>query len=140
VPSARPLLWLHAYASAVETREDAERALAELPAFGPVPDFTPYFPGDAYVGATYFLAGRVDDALPYLERAAYSCAALESPIEHTRAQRTLGDPLAQVGRHEQACAAWSVVLSRWGAARPRSITADEVRVRAVSEGCALPPE
>jgi serine/threonine-protein kinase len=135
VPSSRPFLWLHAYATAVETSQDAERALAELPAFGSVPTFTPYFPGDAYVGTTYLRAGHVAEALPYLERAAHGCGALESPIEHTRAQLALGEALASNGRHDEACAAWNVVRSRWGMARPRSVTAEDARARAAAEGC-----
>ncbi len=136
VPKAlQPFVWLHGYATAVETRQDAERALAEQPAFGPIPPFTPYTLGDAYVGTTFFLAGRAAEALPYLRRAAHSCLAIESPFEHTQAQLLLGQALGEAGRHDEACAAYGVVLSRWGRARPRSVTAERARALAATEGC-----
>jgi serine/threonine-protein kinase len=136
VPKAmQPFVWLHGYATAVETRQDAERALAEQPAFGPIPPFTPYALGDAYVGTTYFLAGHVGEALPYLQRAAHSCLAIESPYEHTQVQLLLGQALGQAGRHDEACRAYGVVLSRWGSARPRSVTAERARSLAAVEGC-----
>jgi serine/threonine-protein kinase len=140
VPAAmRPFVWLHGFATAIETREDAERALAEQPAYGPIPTFTPYMLGDAYVGRAFFLAGRTAEALPYLERAARSCLAVESPFEHTQIQLTLGQALARVGRHDEACAAYGVVQSRWGAARPRSVTAEKARALSAAEGCRKGP-
>ncbi len=134
-PAERPFVWLHGYASAVETQKDADGALAVQAGYGPIPTFTPHVLGDAFVGTTFFLAGRTAEALPYLERAARSCVAVESPVEHTRVQLTLGQALAQVGRQAEACAAYGVVLARWGAARPRSVTADRARALAVAEGC-----
>jgi serine/threonine-protein kinase len=134
-PVRRPFVWLHGFATAVETPKDAERALAVQPDYGPIPPFTPHLLGDAFVGSTFFLAGRTAEALPYLERAARSCVAVESPIEHTQVQLTLGQALGQVGRHDEACAAYGVVLSRWGAARARSVTADKARALAATEGC-----
>jgi len=139
MPAAqRPFVWLHGYATAIETRADAERALAELPRWGPIPTFTPYLLGDAYAGRAFFLAGRTPEALPYLERAARSCLAVESPFEHTQVQLDLGQALGQVGRHDEACASYGVVLARWGAARPRSVSADKARALAAAEGCARP--
>ena len=136
MPATRqPFVWLHGYASAVETRQDAEQALAAQPAFGPIPPFTPRTLGNAYIGTTFFLAGRTAEALPYLERAAGSCLAIESPYEHTQVQLLFGQALGQVGRHDEACKAYGVLLSRWGAARPRSVTADRARVLAAAEGC-----
>jgi serine/threonine-protein kinase len=134
----RAFVWLHGYATAIETRADAERALAELPHWGAIPTFTPYLLGDAYVGRVFFLAGRTAEALPYLERAARSCLAVESPFEHTQVQLDLAQVLGQVGRREEACSAYGVVLSRWGAARPRSVTADRARALAAAEGCPKP--
>jgi hypothetical protein len=36
---------------------------------------------------------------------------------------------------EGACAAYKVVLDRWGHAKPRSVTADQARERAKALGC-----
>ena len=123
-----PFVWLHGFAAVARSREDAVHALEEAPRFGGIPEFTPHVLGDAYVGTTYYLAERAADALPYLRRAARSCVAVESPFEHTRVHLVLGQALADTGDRAGACAAWGVVLARWGRARPRSVTADSSAV------------
>jgi hypothetical protein len=131
-----PYAWLHGYARVADTPSDAARALAELPRFGAAPVFTPLTFGDAFVGKTYALAGRPGDALPYLRRAAASCLALEHPFEHTEAHLWLGQALAATGApREEACAAYGVVLSRWGRATPRSVTAERARAAWRALGC-----
>ncbi|MBZ5644680.1 MAG: hypothetical protein LAO19_18130, partial [Acidobacteriia bacterium] len=133
-PVARPFVWLHGYAAIAESADDARQALAAAPRFG-VPRYTPFTLGDAFIGTTYYLAGRIDDALPYLQRAARSCVALEVPFEHTQVHLVLGQALAARGRRDEACAALGVVLARWGHARPRSVTADRARQLAQTLGC-----
>jgi len=131
----RPYAWLHGFARVAVTREDAEAALEALPRFGAIPRFTPLTFGDAFVGKTYYLAGRSAEALSYLQRAASSCLALDHPIAHTRNAVLLGQALAQKGDVGGACAAYAVVLSRWGNARPRSLTAETARRLSRSLGC-----
>lgn len=133
--SYRPYAWLHGYARVALTREDAQEALEALPRFGGIPRFTPLTFGDAFVGKTYFLADRAAEAMPYLQRAARSCLALDHPVDHTQSEALLGQALAQQGDTSGACSAFSVVLSRWGNARPRSLTADAVRGLARKLGC-----
>ncbi len=135
-PGYVPFAWLHGYARIVETAADAEQALAVQPAFGPIPLFTPLTFGDAFVGKTYALAGRFAEALPYLRRATRSCRAVDHPFEHTEAHLLLGQAAAAVGEVDEACAAYAVVLSRWGSARPRSVTAE--RARELSRALACP--
>jgi serine/threonine-protein kinase len=130
----QPFVWLHGHAAVVETRADAERAIAAIPVAG-IPQYTPYTLGDAFAGTMYFRAGRTAEALPYLERAARSCVALEAPFEHTQVQLVLGEALASLGRRDEACAAYGVVLERWGSARPRSVTADRARALSRAIGC-----
>ena len=67
--------WIEAYARPAETREEADEALAVMPdmramviAMGP--DLA------EPVGRAFVLAGRLDEALPYLVRATASCAIL----------------------------------------------------------------
>lgn len=134
VPASRPFIWLHGYAAVVETADDATRALAAAPRFG-MPVFTPYTLGDAFIGTVYQRAGRTAEALAYLERAARSCMALETPFEHTQVQLVLGESLAAVGRRDEACAALGIVRARWGHARPRSVTAERAAARATQLGC-----
>jgi serine/threonine-protein kinase len=80
-------------------------------------------------GRVLLLAGRASEALPYLKRAASGCAALWAPLEHTHAELHLAQALEQVGDMAGACAAYRVVLDRWGSARPRSVSADVARAR-----------
>jgi serine/threonine-protein kinase len=134
VAGSRPYVWLHGYAAVAETREDAERALAQAPAFG-IPRYTPFTLGDAFIGTTYYLAGQTATALPYLERAARSCMALEVPFEHTYVHLTLGQALAEVGRRDEACAALSVVRARWGHAKPKSLAGEKAAALAQTLGC-----
>jgi serine/threonine-protein kinase len=131
----QPFVWLHGYAAVAETTEDAARALQLRVKFGEEPRFTPWTLGDAYVGKTYLLAGRVSEALPLLRRAARSCEVLQTPFEATEAHFALGQALASTGMTTEACAACRVVLSRWGHARPRSVTAEGARSLARALSC-----
>ncbi|HEX8794263.1 MAG TPA: protein kinase [Polyangiaceae bacterium] len=132
---SRGYAWLYGYARFAATPEDAHAALEALPRFGDIPRFTPLAFGDAYVGRTYVLAGRDGEAIPHLQRAARSCLALGHPIDHTQTELLLGQALAEAGDVEGACAAYGVVLSRWGHAKPRSVTADAARRQATVLGC-----
>ena len=114
-PAHRPFAWLHGYARVAETTDDAERALAEQPGFGPIPLFTPLTFGDAFVGKTYALAGRLAEALPYLRRATRSCLALDHPFEHTEAHLLLGQPpTAGAPRRGVRCIRRRRAVARWG--------------------------
>ena len=66
---------------------------------------------------------------------AKSCHALVIPFEHTRASDALGQALEATGDKPGACAAYKVVLDRWGKAKPRSVTADHARARSTALGC-----
>jgi serine/threonine-protein kinase len=134
-----PFVWLQGYADIAENADDAARALQELPTYGPPPEYTYFVLGDASLGATYFLAGEIDDALPRLRRAERSCRAVEAPFAHTRANLWLGRALASIGARDEACTAYAVVLARWGSARPRSMTADAARSEAGALGCPSSP-
>jgi serine/threonine-protein kinase len=134
----RPHLWMHGFAETVETEADAREALSALDAQGgaaTIPVFAPRALSEEAIGRTYLLAGRADEALPWLDRATRSCAVLEQPMAHTRAHLWLG--MAREARHDKdgACAAYRVVAARWGKARPRSVTADKAADRARALGC-----
>lgn len=135
VASARNYLWLHHYAAVVETPEDARAALLSLPRFTPQPRFRPFTPADAWVGATYWLGDRREEALPVLRRAAGACLVLEHPVAQTRAQLMLGLALEAAGEREGACAALGVVRDRWGRAKPRSVSAGVAEARMRGMGC-----
>jgi serine/threonine-protein kinase len=128
-------LWVNAYAATAYTAQDAATALDALPNFSPLPPFLQGAPGESNVGFVYLLAGRTEDALPHLRRAAASCIAFERPVGHTRAHQRLGDAYAAIGEKEAACASYGFVLSRWGQAKPRSTTADAVRSKMAQLNC-----
>jgi len=120
--------WITAYASAALTREDALRAIEVLPEYRPLPpERVRGVADDEPIGATFLLAGDVEGALPYLRRAASSCEAVYSPFEHTWANLELGSAL-EASDVAGACAAYKVVLDRWGAA-PQSRSAKRARER-----------
>jgi serine/threonine-protein kinase len=131
----QPFVWLHGYAAVAETPDDAARALTEMPKYAAPPPLSLFALGDASIGNTYMLAGQNGEALGWLQRAAASCRAVESPFLHTQAHLLLARLRANAGARDEACAAYHVVLARWGSARSRSVTAEAARKEADALGC-----
>jgi serine/threonine-protein kinase len=134
-PNARPYLWLYGHAGMVVDSTDARMAVESLARHEPLPWFRPETLIDASVGRTFALAGREDEALEWLEHATRSCYALSFPMEHTRAHLWLGQTYEKNGDKRGACAAYRVVVDRWGQAKPKSVTAEEARERFQALGC-----
>ena len=130
------LTWTYAFASSAETAEEANEALRVLPEYGPLSSFVHYagIP-DAEVGGTYLLAGRVDEAIPYLTKAVATCVAFRHPFVHTRALLQLGDALERKGNAPTACSAYRKVVERWGNAKPRSLSAEKASARITALAC-----
>jgi len=126
--------WIRAYAQSAVTIEDAKEALAALPEYLPMPaERVRTAEQDEAIGETYLLAGRAEQAIPFLRRAAYSCKAAEHPFHHTWANLYLGRALEQ---HDAAgaCVAYKVVVDRWGLA-PESRAAREAIERRKALAC-----
>jgi serine/threonine-protein kinase len=133
--SNRGLRWTLSYARAVSTPDDAREALEALADYLPVTDpATRNVESDDAIGYTYFLAGRVDEGLPYLRRGARSCKAVIYPFEHTWANLHLGMALEKKGDVAGACGAYEVVRARWGN-EPKSQSANFARSRQSTLGC-----
>ncbi len=132
---SRDFIWIYAYAAPTETAAEAAKAVAELPSFPQLPPYTPLSLASADVGRTFFLAGRIDDAVLQLERATHNCFPLDHPIESTRAHYFLGK--AREAKHDTraACAAYAVVRDRWGGAKPLPVTAQRALQRMGALGC-----
>jgi serine/threonine-protein kinase len=81
------------------------------------------------------LAGRWQDALAPLETATRTLNRLSSGVTHVRAYLWLGRTKEALGDTAGACEAYAHVVSDWGAARPRSTTADAARARRASLHC-----
>ena len=90
---------------------------------------------DAVIGHVYLLAGRPADAIPYLQRAVKNCFILLDPFTFLRAEIDLARILGQQGDIAGACAGYGRVIARWGAATPRSVTAETARDEAARLGC-----
>ena len=128
-PQIRNFIWIDAFAAPTETPEEATAALARLGAYQPLPPFKPLSLADEAIGRTFALAGKNDDARAALERATHSCFPIDHPIEQTRAHYFLGLVREAGGDAPGACAAYRVVRDRWGAAKPRLVTAQKAMAR-----------
>jgi serine/threonine-protein kinase len=134
-PVSRNFLWMHAYARVVQTPDEAREALLALPSYGPLPPFRPETLVEVDVGRTYLLAGRADDALPWLEHASRTCFPLHFPFEHVRARFLLAQAKEARGDQIGACHDYQSVVARWGQATPRSLTAEKAAARLGVLGC-----
>lgn len=127
--------WLMAYASGVDTAEEAKQALAALSRFAPLPAL-PEGRYSAELGHTYLLAGMVDEAIPVLTRAANDCGVLRMPIVHARSLLWLGDALALRGDQRQACDAYRRVGAMWSTSTTvKPVTASLALLAVKKLGC-----
>ncbi|WP_394829964.1 tetratricopeptide repeat protein [Pendulispora albinea] len=127
--------WLDAYARVVMTQQDAAEALRVLPHYLPIASpFNRSAADDAAIGHVYLLADDLEHAIPLLQRAVNSCWALGVPFDHTWANLHLGLALEKKGDLPGACAAYNVVLKRWGH-EPRSLSAKTARARHAALRC-----
>ena len=133
---ARQARVLSSYAHGVETPEEAREALALFPNVAPPRVLAAKDFSVAMLGKLYVLAGRAEEAVPYLQRTVKSCFALLAPFVHTRANYYLGRALEATGDTAGACAAYGNVLARWGGAKPESVTASKARGRSRELRCA----
>jgi tetratricopeptide (TPR) repeat protein len=117
------------------TEEAGRKAVGSFDPSHPMPAYFQISLGEANAGVAHFLGGKVDEALPWLERAAKKCSMLDHPVEQTRAFYYLGRAREQKGDAKEACAAYGVVLTRWGRANPSSVTAEKARPRVAGLGC-----
>jgi len=81
------------------------------------------------------LAGKIDEAIPFLRKATTRCVGMLAPFQQTHAHLWLGQALETKGDTKGACSAYKVVLDRWGNAKPKSLTADQARVRTTALAC-----
>ena len=131
---ARYEAWIDGWARTAVTSDDASLALRRFADERLVA--LPRTAGEATAQArALILAGRGDEALPLLRRAAASCHPVRDPGAWMAAGRLLGQALEASGDKAGACEAYAPVLGRWGGAR-RSVTADDLRARAKKLGCA----
>jgi len=131
---AAPVVWAQAFAYP-SSESEARAAVQRLPAFGPVPKVADrqFWTDDGPIGDLLLLSGRLEDALPRLRSGAGRCAVAMSVV---RARLGLGQALESTGDTKGACASYAAVLRQWGAAKPRSVTAEAAGRRSAALGCA----
>jgi serine/threonine-protein kinase len=129
------LAWIVYFAQPAVDRADALRALDVLPRFTPLPTSIPSAmrptPLEEAIGRVYLLAGRAEEAVPYLSRAAGFCSRLEDPLAWRRAELELGRAKALLGDAPAACAAYRDV----GTSKVPSATERAAADAARSLGC-----
>jgi serine/threonine-protein kinase len=128
-------LWVDGYASFVRSPEDALLAVQARAAFGPLPAFPAKTASNAAIGRTFALAGDGSTAIPYLRKATHACTPLDFPFAFVQSNHWLGVALAEQGDRPGACEALRAVITRWGDARPRSVTATAARAKARELHC-----
>jgi len=108
------LRWVAQSAVLVETKADAERALAVMPVpdakIAPLRGYS-----SAIVGRVLALGGRTAEGIAELQNFTSRCERLDNPITQTQAYLWLGEALEAAGQKAEACAKYAVVTSRWHA-------------------------
>jgi serine/threonine-protein kinase len=130
-----PALWTHAFGWGLDTPEAASAALDELTKVGgePIPEV--WTQETAHIGHAYLLAGRGKDGIRSLQLSAQLCSRLLLPFTYVRGLLWFGEALEATGDTQGACAQYGAVVTRWGHAKPRSVTAEEARKRAAALHC-----
>jgi serine/threonine-protein kinase len=124
-------VWFGAHAAAALTADDAREALASMPSLGSESLSTSH---ELALGRVYWLAGDMKAALGHLAAGSAHCESAKAPIDHLQSHYRLGAAREAVGEKEAACAAYGVVLGRWGQAK-ESVTAKEAARRSKALGC-----
>ncbi|HEY2515780.1 MAG TPA: serine/threonine-protein kinase [Polyangiaceae bacterium] len=132
--------WFPAYLYWVASKDEAREALDAVPPEG-LPPFRPFVYAEASLGRAHLLVNDAPSAIPFLEKAARGCFALEDPFTTVRAHLWLGQAHEQLGTegdHDAACRAYGFVLAHWGASKPRSVSAEEAKKRSLALHCPPP--
>jgi serine/threonine-protein kinase len=136
--------WHWFYAGWAGSPAEAREALAALPAYTPLPPDGTSPAAWGNEGRVYALAGDADRAVPLLRKAVAACGeapggglpvAIDWIVDGVHDRWLLGQMLEQTSDKPGACAQYAEVLARWGAAAPRSVTADKARARRKALGC-----
>ena len=136
----RPYIWVYGYAAAVVTADDAKLALEALPRYSPIPPFLPNGALPALsVGRALWLGGKEEEGLAYLARAAGQCDLGTRPMQIITSHAWYAEALEKKGDKAGACRELGTLLSFWGNAKPRSVTADWAKARSRALACTDAP-
>jgi serine/threonine-protein kinase len=121
--------WALVHGAFAETREEAQAALRAIPSDSEPPAAQRSLRFDFAAGKVLSLAGEHIHAVEHLRRVTDACVGFTDPQLRVRAHYHLGLALEARGDREGAKAAYRFVLDRWGAAKPRSITAEKAKTK-----------
>jgi serine/threonine-protein kinase len=124
-PADRSMVWLRLQADGAFARDDAERAASSIPPGVATLDDTE----DAALGHLYALLDRWDEAIRRLERVVRTCDALVNIAPRMRARFELARGYETKGNVAGACDQYAWVVSRWGNAKPRSVSAEAAKAK-----------
>jgi eukaryotic-like serine/threonine-protein kinase len=126
----RSVIWISAYMHTTFTPADLADAEKALPAYAPLPAPGAQSPEiDGMIGLFHSAAKRFDEAEPYIRVTTDSCNAFGMPHGYVYSHLELGRVLEAKGDKQGAIAAYRVVLDRWAAAKPKSLTVEQARAR-----------
>ncbi len=124
------MIWSQQYGVAIENEADAAEALLAMPKVEPPVMATGRWTlVDLGAGKARVLSGDGAGARPPLARVAGSCGALFDPISAMEGQLYLGRAAEQQGDLALARQAYGKVVAVWGAAKPKSVTAERAKAR-----------
>ena len=133
----RPYVWVYGYAAPVVNAEDAKVAIEALPRYSPIPPFLPNGALPALsVGRALWLGGSEAQGLAYLESASKQCWLGTRPMQSITSHAWYAEALEKKGDKPGACKELGTLLSFWGNAKPRSVTAEWAKTRSRVLGCA----
>jgi serine/threonine-protein kinase len=129
----RLYLWQSAYAIGAEAEGTTEAARSAIAALSDYPPLPPPYGGNEsqwlMIGRVLQLAGRVQEAVPYLESAARSCLLMDDVYTNLHAKLHLGEAREALGQRDEARVLYHKVLALVGNAKPRSVAAEVARAR-----------
>ncbi|HEU4408629.1 MAG TPA: protein kinase [Polyangiaceae bacterium] len=128
--------WWLTYTQGIERKEEADEALARWPADASRSELYAWM--DESAGRALWLGGKLDEALPYLKQSFERCDQFSTILSAMRTKFLYGQALEKHGEREEACRVYGVILERWGAAKPLSVTAERARERVGALGCGGP--
>ncbi len=128
-----PELWAVGDAAYAATPDEARAALATRPPLDRLPVDGVLAMRVAHLS---FLAERYEEAETLLEAHARDCRVFDDPFGAVQSHLELGVAREHLGKHDAACEAFREVLTRWGHAKPRSVTADAARAGMKRLACA----
>lgn len=128
------LRWALVYGSFAETREEAVAAKALMPTISEPPLAQRSLRFDFAAGKVLALSGDTSHAVDHLRRVTDACFGLSEPQLRVRAHYYLGLAMEGSGDKAGAAKAYRFVVTQWGDARPRSVTAEKAKARLSAMG------